>query len=212
MKGKLWPDIEKYTFTTGGIMSQSEPSSPFTELPAVQELRRHWVWFLLLGIFLVLAGFFSLSSLVIATLAVVLFFGFLLLGTGVLQALYSFWARRWSVFFLLLLGAILEIVVGGIMVTHPVEAAVELTLLLAVFMIIGGLFRIIASLALQFPNWGWTLLDGVVVLVLGVILWRHWWEYGLWFFGFYLGLYFIFRGVSWIMMALAVRQIPSTTP
>jgi uncharacterized membrane protein HdeD (DUF308 family) len=193
-------------------MSQSEPSSPFSELPAVQGLRRNWLWFLVLGILLIAGGICALSSLILATLAVVLFFGFLLLGTGIVQAVYSFWARRLSVFFLLLLGAILEIVVGGIMVTHPVETAVELTLLLAVFLIIGGLFRIIASLALQFPNWGWTLLDGVIVLVLGVILWRHWWEFGLWFFGFYLGLYFIFRGVSWIMMALAVRQIPSRAP
>jgi hypothetical protein len=40
-----------------------------------------------------------------------------------------------------------------------------LTLLLAFYFMVGGLFRIISAVAIRQPQWGWSLFAGVVTLV-----------------------------------------------
>ena len=61
------------------------------------------------------------------------------------------------------------------MLTHPGDAAVEImTLPLAAFFLVGGLVRLITSLALRFPGWVWADLSGVVSILLGTATWRRW--------------------------------------
>src|SRR5262249_43288839 len=115
----------------------------------------------------------------------------------------------WAGFFLLLLAAVLEIVVGCFVVAHPGAAALDLTLVLAAFLLIGGIFRIVAALAQRFAFWGWVLFDGIVSVILGLMLWRQWPASGVWFIGFCVGLDMLFRGCSWVALALAVRKAPS---
>jgi uncharacterized membrane protein HdeD (DUF308 family) len=56
------------------------------------------------------------------------------------------------------------------MVRHPGAAALSLTLLLAPFCMVGGLFRVVGAVLLRFPNWGWACLSGVIAFLLGVML------------------------------------------
>jgi uncharacterized membrane protein HdeD (DUF308 family) len=194
----------------------STPILPETDQPFVRlfhiglhELRRNWGWFLALGVVLVLLGTFALLYAFIATITTVLIFGWVLLFDGILHAVAAFWARQWSGFFLHLLTGVLSVIVGLILVRHPVEGGLTLTLLLAAFFMVSGVFRIFAPLMMQFPSWEWVVLGGVINLILGLLIWNQWPASGLWVIGAFVGIDLIFRGWSYIMFALALRSFPA---
>ncbi|MFO0809127.1 MAG: DUF308 domain-containing protein [Gemmataceae bacterium] len=177
----------------------------------LDELRKSWGWLLALGLLQIVVGAMAISSSWVATYATVKVFGALLVIGAVFQGLYAFTARRWSGFFLLLLFAVLQGVVGCFMLANPLRAAAELTLLIAAFLVAGGVIKMIASVVSRFPNWGWVFLNGLIGVVLGVMLIQEWPASGLWFIGFCFGLELLFHGWSWVMFALALKSRPLAT-
>ncbi len=181
------------------------------QLTDVQEFRHNWGWFLALGVILIVAGTVAVGSSVMATLVYVIFYGWLLLIIGVVEAVQAFWQRKWGGILLHLLGGILAAVVGLIIVANPGAGALVLTLILAVFFMVTGLFRIMAALMMRFPHWGWLLVSGFITLALGIFIWGQWPVSGLWVIGLFIGIDMIFVGWSWVMAALAARRLPAET-
>jgi uncharacterized membrane protein HdeD (DUF308 family) len=181
-------------------------------LVGLEEVRRHWLWFLVLGIALVVLGVLAITMAWLAALTLVLFLGFLLIVSGVFELVHAFYARGWSGFFLDLLLAVLDIVVGVLLVLRPELSVAVLTLLLAVFLLVGGLFRTVAAVMLRFPSWGWAVAGGVVTVLLGVLILVEWPESALWVLGTFLGIDLMLRGWMWIMLAITARQAPPLTP
>jgi len=182
------------------------------ELTGGGELRRSWGWYLVVGIALVVLGAIAIGSTFVMTIASVLFFGWILLISGVLEIVHAFWHKRWSGFFLDLLTGILYVVAGWMMITNPQESALLLTLLIAMFLVFEGVFRIVAALAVRYPHWGWVLLNGVVSLLLGVLIWRRWPVSALWVIGFFVGIEMLLNGWSLVMLGLTGRTLPEETP
>jgi uncharacterized membrane protein HdeD (DUF308 family) len=174
----------------------------------VHELRRNWGWFLVIGILLILVGCVALSYSFLATIASILFFGYLLLGTGVMEILGVFYVRKWSGSFLHLLMGVLDILIGLIIVAHPLRAALALTLFIAVFLVIGGIYRLFSAVSLQFPHWGFAAFSGLISILLGAMIWSEWPVSALWFIGMCIGIDLVFRGASWVSLALRLRQAP----
>jgi uncharacterized membrane protein HdeD (DUF308 family) len=164
---------------------------------------------LILGLVSVIVGILAISSGFIATMASVVVFGWLLLIEGIVEVIHAILVRNLKGFALHLLAAALYLIVGLFMLEDPVRAAAVLTLLLAAAFFVGGVLRIIFSLVLQFHSWGWVLLNGVVDLVLGVMIWREWPESSLWVIGLFVGIDLLFHGWSWIILAMSVRRYPS---
>jgi uncharacterized membrane protein HdeD (DUF308 family) len=171
------------------------------------EFRRAWGWLLALGLGMVLLGLVALGSLPFVTLAYVFYLGFMLILAGILSCLQAFQVRRSSHFLLALLGGVLDIVVGFLMVNHVGEAAAVMTLLLATFFFVGGIFRLVAAAVLCFPNWPWTVFSGVVSVMLGVSIWRRWPYDSFWVIGLFIGIELLVRGCSVVMLALAARRV-----
>jgi uncharacterized membrane protein HdeD (DUF308 family) len=171
-------------------------------------LRGNWLWFVLLGVALIILGLIALASPWVATLATAVVIGTLLIASGLAEAIGAFWSRRWSGFFLHLLSGVLSFVVGVLFLRAPVSAGLALTLLLACLLIVGGLFKIIAALSHRFGAWGWPLLSGVIDLVLGVMIWMEWPASALWVIGLFVGISLVFRGVNWIGVGIALRSVP----
>ena len=94
-----------------------------------------------------------------------------------------------------------------LMVNHVGEAAAVMTLLLATFFLVGGLFRVLAAVALHFPNWPWTFVSGLVSVLLGASIWRQWPYDSFWVIGLFIGIELLFRGCSLVMLALAARRV-----
>lgn len=178
-------------------------------LADIRELREKWGWLLGLGLVSIILGIIALSSSALFTLASVFFLGWILLVGGILELINAFWQRQWGGFFLHLFNGILAAVVGVIMMGNPAASAVLLTLLLAMFFMVAGLFRLIAALAMRYPSWGWRLFNGIITLLLGILIWAQWPVSGLWVIGLFVGLDLIISGWASVMLALAARNLPA---
>jgi len=185
------------------------------ERPLIAELRHelnalrgNWLWFVVLGGALIALGIIALGSVVIASLAAALAIGTLLLLGGAAEAIGAFWCRGWSGFFLQLLSGVLSIVVGLLFLRAPAGALAALTLLVACFLMVGGIFKIVAAVGYRFAAWGWALAGGIVDLILGLMIWQEWPASALWVIGLFVGINLLFRGFNWIALGLALRALP----
>jgi Uncharacterized conserved protein len=168
--------------------------------------RRNWLWFVVLGVALIVAGIIALGSLVLASLATAVAIGALLLVAGAFESVGAFWSRRWSGVFLHLVSGVLSIVVGVLFLGAPVDALLALTLLLACLLIAGGAVKIAVAVKYRFAGWGWPLLSGIIDLVLGVLIWIEWPVSALWVLGLFVGISLVFRGFNWIGIGGALRN------
>jgi uncharacterized membrane protein HdeD (DUF308 family) len=192
-------------------MATGFPSFPSRVEEERQALRGNWCWFLALGSALILAGLLAISFPVMATLTTVMVFGIVLVCSGGVEIVSAFWARRWSGLFLHVLTGLLYLFVGLFLLERPGLGAAGYTLLLAMFFVAGGLFRIVSGLMHRFCGWGWTVLSGAVTLLLGILVWREWPESAFWVIGMFVGIDLLFNGLSWFMLGLEVHNLPANT-
>jgi uncharacterized membrane protein HdeD (DUF308 family) len=178
----------------------------------LQSLRRNWFWFLLLGILLIVVGMVAIAYPLAATVATVQVLGFLLLFSGVMEIISGIWTRRWGGFFAHLLLGVLYLIAGLIFVERPLGTGLWLTLMMAVFFFVGGIFRVVVAIAERFSGWGWTLFSGVISVILGFIIWENILESTPWVIGTLVGIELIFNGWSWVMLGLGVKSIPEAKP
>lgn len=172
----------------------------------IDEGRKNWGWFLALGVLLIILGLGVISSSYYATMFSVILFGVFLIGGGIVQLVQAFMAHKWSGFFLTLMLGILYLITGLICVMKPTIAAISLTLWIAAFCFVVGLFRMIISVVLRNDQWGWVFFNGLVTFILGVMIYSNWPLSGLWVIGLFIGIDMILSGWSWIWTALFARS------
>lgn len=153
-----------------------------------------------------LLGGLVINQAFAATIFSVFLFGMLIAGAGVVQVVQAFMARQWSGLFLSLLLGILYLVTGALCIVRPAEAAINITLLIAAFCFVSGLFKVISSLMMQFEHWGWVFFNGVVTFILGMLIYNQWPISGLWVIGLFVGVDMILSGWSWILLSLVARK------
>jgi uncharacterized membrane protein HdeD (DUF308 family) len=183
--------------------------TPLMMSNGIEEVRKHTTWFLVVGIALVILGMVAIGSAVAMTIVSVVFLGCLLIIGGIFEVIHGFSHRPWSGFFINLLGGVLYAVAGLVMVANPALAAVTLTLVIAVMLIVAGLFRLFIALSTPLHHRGWLILNGAISILLGVMIWRSWPVSGLWVIGMFIGIDMIFDGWTEIMLALSVRRLPA---
>ena len=180
-----------------------EPSTaPYDERASLRSL---WPFYLVLGVVSIVVGILAINFAFIATLAKVAVFGVLLLIAGATEVIHAFMTHKGKDFALHLLAAALYLFVGVFMLEDLEWSAKVLTLLLAASFLVAGMLRIIFSLGTLFPAWPWVLLNGVVDVVLGVLIWRGMPETSFFVIGLFVGIDLIFHGWAWVILALGLR-------
>ena len=93
------------------------------------------------------------------------------------------------------------------MFAHPIMGLGFLSLLLAIFFFAEGAWKIILAIQVR-PSraWGWSLLDGVVAVVLGCVIVAEWPISGAWAIGLLVGINMLFSGWAVLMLAAKVRS------
>jgi uncharacterized membrane protein HdeD (DUF308 family) len=182
----------------------------------MEALSRNWGWLLAFGILMIILGIFAIGAPVVATIAFQVVLGWLLVIGGIAEGIHAFMAQNWRGFLFELLSAILYVVVGALLLFNPLLGAAALTLLLAVFLVVEGIFKIIMALRVRdHRGWGWVLASGILSLILGAMIWAQWPASGLWVIGLLVGIQLLFTGWSVVMLALAARahrqaMVPAT--
>jgi len=174
----------------------------------LEQVRKSWGWFLTFGILLTVLGVACVGKAQTATTFSILALGWVLMISGVVWLINSFYAFSWHGFFLYLLNAIIRGVTGYLLVRHPDAGAQGVTMVLAALFIVGGLFRGIGAGVIQFPRWGWTVFSGLVSFGLGVYLLATWPAASTYFVGIVIGVDLIFDGASLVGFASAIQSLP----
>lgn len=172
----------------------------------IDELRKNSGWLLAFGILLILWGALAIVYSVFFTLVSVLALAWILIIGGVIEAVHAIRHRERGHLVLYLLEALLAIVAGALLLRSPGAGALVITLLLASYFVIAGIFRIIASLMMRLPGWGWVLTSGIVTLGLGIVVWGGWPVTSFWVLGVLVGVNLMFIGWARVMLAMALRS------
>jgi uncharacterized membrane protein HdeD (DUF308 family) len=178
----------------------------------IEEVRAHRTWFLCLGVALIVLGTIAIGSSELMTMVSVIFLGWLLIFAGLFEVVHGFARRAWSGFFINLMGGLLYAVTGLLMVSHPGIAAVTLTLMIAMALIVAGTFRIFVALTTQIHHRAWLVLNGAISLFLGFAIMSSWPVSGLWVIGLFIGIDMIFDGWTEVMLALSSGSAAGAAP
>ena len=174
----------------------------------LEQVRRSWGWFFVLGILLMMLGVVCVGKAQTATTFSILALGWILAISAVLWFINSFYAFNWHGFFLFLLNAIIRGVTGYLLIRHPDAGAQGITMLLGALFLVGGLYRGIGASVIQFPTWGWMVFSGMVSIVLGIFLLTTWPAASTFFVGLAIGIDLIFDGAALVGFAAQFAVCP----
>ncbi|MFF8837215.1 HdeD family acid-resistance protein [Streptomyces sp. NPDC015130] len=172
-----------------------------------KRLRRDFSWLAVLGVLLVLGGVVGLVYTGLATLTSMLLFGWLLLIGGVVGLLQAVQSRGTSYFWLAAVVAALNIAAGVVVIRHPEGSAEALTMFAALLFLTGGLFRLVGSVVVRGPQFGWTLLQGAFGLLLGLLVLLDWPDSSRYVLGVFFSLALLFDGLGLIAIGVGGRRI-----
>ena len=159
------------------------------------------------GILAAIAGVLALFSPLVAGLSIAIAVGVLIVVAGVSRLFLAFKMGSFGRGLLVFLMALLSIVMGGYMVSQPGMALASLTLILAIYFAIDGVFQLVWGFRLRpIKGWGWALFSGVVSLALGIMIWRQFPVSGTWAVGTLAGIQMIFGGSSIASLSSAARR------
>jgi uncharacterized membrane protein HdeD (DUF308 family) len=173
----------------------------------VAELDRKRGWFIGLGIFLIILGIIAGGAAVATTLISVVMLGWILVIASIGLVIESFLTGRWSGFLLTLGAAALSAIAGITLLSNPLIGAATITMVIATILIAAGIYRSISSMVMRFPNWGWSLANGLITLAVGAMLLRALPRASFYFLGILIGIDLIFHGISWLTFGFGVHQL-----
>ena len=174
----------------------------------LEQVRKSWSWFLVLGALLIVLGVLCVGKAQTATTFSILVLGWILAISGVLWLVNAFRAFSWHGFFLFLLNGIIRGATGYLLLRHPDAGAAGVTMLLASLFIVAGLFRAVAAGVIRFPRWGWTVFSGIVSFALGATLLARWPSVSTYFIGLVIGIDLIVDGAALVGFATAIHTLP----
>jgi uncharacterized membrane protein HdeD (DUF308 family) len=180
------------------------------ERAITETVRTYWVMFLVQGIIMMVLGAAAIVWPQISTLAVDLFVGWIFLFSGLTGLVTIFLASSVAGFVWSVLTAALSLFVGVLLIWHPVEGVVSLTLVLIAFFIAEGIFQIAGAIQHRaaFPDsWGWLLMSGIADLMLAAMLIWGWPSTAIWALGLIVGLNLITSGLAIVIVASAARNM-----
>lgn len=188
---------------------QGRASDAWTEAAEMERFRRREAWSMRLGIALMLLGTVALGTLRAAdsTGASPMLFGWLLVVSGLIEAVHAFHKRSWGGFLLHLMPCVAGVPIGLLIATHPSAGGTAWMFLFASYFTVVGLFRTISAFWFKFPAWIWAAFEGIVSLLFAAVFWTNSPRLGPWVFGLSVGTSMILRGWSSIMFAQGVTRL-----
>jgi uncharacterized membrane protein HdeD (DUF308 family) len=173
----------------------------------VSAFSKNSTWFYFWGAVLTILGIAAISASFVATMISVVFIGIVILIAGAVIILDSitFWWGKWSGFFLHFLTGLLYFAIGFMLIDSPVLGSVSITLLLGIFYLVVGIFRVTYALTARSPKWGWNFFNALVTLLLGVLILTSWPASSLFIIGLFVGIDLVFAGMAYLMAASSGR-------
>ena len=164
--------------------------------------------YIAIAVAFIILGIMAIVEPGVAGLAVTVLVGWLLLFGGAAHMVAAFsggGAGRvvWHV-----LVALLYIAGGLYFLMHPLLGLGSLTLLLGVIILVAAVFELVAYFRSRAESGsGWLLINGLITLLLGGLIYFHWPSSSVWAIGTLVGVNLLMTGISRLMLGLAARKL-----
>jgi uncharacterized membrane protein HdeD (DUF308 family) len=164
------------------------------------------------GILLIIFGMVAVGAPFLAAVAVNALIAWLIVLAGVVHLMLAFRAHGAGSMIWKLLVGLAYLCFGVWMILHPVAGVASLTLLLASLFLIEGILNVILFFRMRATHGStWVLVDGIITLLLGLMIYMQWPSSSAWAIGVLVGVSMIISGVTRVMLSLSVRRA-TTTP
>jgi len=166
---------------------------------------------ILWGVTLIILGMLAVGSPFIAALAVNVIIAWLIVLAGVVHLTVAFHTREAGSLIWRLLVGLAYVCFGVYLIARPALGVVSLTLVLASLFLVEGILNIVLFFRIR-PLQGssWVLIDGIITLLLGLMIYLQWPSSSAWAIGTLVGVSMIISGVTRVMLSLAVRKATDT--
>jgi uncharacterized membrane protein HdeD (DUF308 family) len=159
------------------------------------------------GILLVVFGMVAIGSPFLAAVAVNIAVAWLIVLAGAVHLMLGVRAHGAGSMIWKLLVGLAYLGFGVYLILHPVLGVVSLTLVLASLFLIEGILNIVLFFTMRrLGGSSWVLVDGIVTLLLGAMIYTQWPSSAAWAIGTLVGVSMIVSGVTRVMLSLAVRK------
>lgn len=173
-----------------------------------REVKRTSLWYIVLGMVMIVVGVFALARPMVAGLALTVVVGWVLILAGAMQVVHCFMARSGGGFLFRLVLGLLYALAGLFILNNLYEGLAALTVVLGFVILMGGILRILVARAMTgVPGVGWLLFSGVVSIALAILIFARLPSSSEFIIGLFVGLDFIFGGWSMISVAVSARQV-----
>ncbi len=188
-------------------MSTAMPGLP----PELREaLSKNWKVLLIGGIVSVVLGLIAIIVPPLASVGITILVGIILLvgAVGMVAEAISRGTtghRIWSAIL-----AVLYVIAGVWLLINPVEGTITLTVVLIVFFLVIGLFRLIAGIQGRsggVPNAGWMIVNGILSIAIAVLVLLDLPSSAAWAIGLLVGIQLLFDGLMLITTAMAGKKL-----
>jgi len=173
-----------------------------------RSLHEHWRLFLAEGTVLLILGLAAIMVPMAATVAMEIVVGWLILVSGIVGLVTTFYMRQAPGFWWSLFSALIGTAAGIVLLRWPLSGALSLTLILTVFLVFEGIVTIMFALDHRRElsgRWGMMLVSGIVDLMLAGFIFSGLPGTAAWAIGLLVGINLVFGGSAVIAMALHAR-------
>jgi uncharacterized membrane protein HdeD (DUF308 family) len=164
-------------------------------------------WLTAMGIVFVVLGILAIIEPAVAGLAVAIFVGWFLIFGGVAHAVGAFGGGGVGRVAWQLIVAAIYIVGGMYFLTHPLLGLGTLTLFLAAILLAEAVVEIVSYVTNRGEGGSWRLVNAIVTLLLGGMIWGHWPSSSIWAIGTLVGVNLMITGFSRLMLGSAARRL-----
>jgi uncharacterized membrane protein HdeD (DUF308 family) len=166
---------------------------------------------ILWGVSLIILGMLAVGSPFIAAVAVNVAIAWLIVLAGVVHLTVAFHTREAGSMIWRLLVGLAYVFFGVYLIARPALGVVSLTLVLASLFLVEGILNIVMFFRISsLQGSSWVLIDGIITLLLGLMIYTQWPSSSAWAVGTLVGVSMIISGVTRVMLSLAVRNTTDT--
>jgi uncharacterized membrane protein HdeD (DUF308 family) len=167
-------------------------------------------WYMAIAVIFIVLGVLAIAEPFVAGLVAARLVGWLFIFGGVAHFIAAFSGGGVGRVLWQLLLALVYLVGGGYLLSHPLLALGSLTLLLAAILLADAVVEIVAFFGTRKVGGSvWLLINGLVTLLLAFLIWDQWPSSAVWAIGTLVGLKLLMTGFSRLMLGSAVRRVAS---
>ena len=162
---------------------------------------------IIFAVVLIVLGILSVILPAYSGITITVILGVLLVIGGALRTTFAFVTTSWGSAILRFLFGLVMFLGGFWLIFNPDMGTITLTIILAVMFIVDGISEVMFSFFLKpIGGGGMMLLNGIVSIVLGILIWVKWPASSEWAIGLMVGIKLVIDGIALLTLGMVGKK------